>query len=88
MDDKASSDYCLISKTLIEDRLVSLKAKGMYAVLCCWPKGYDCSIRNLTDELGIGKESASRLLKELTDLGYIEKNGVTEYRIFPKSSYD
>ena len=63
MEDNLSPDYCLISKTLIEDRFVSAKAKTVYATLCCWPQGYNCSISNLSDALGVGKESVSSLLK-------------------------
>ncbi len=93
MDDKTSIDYCLVSKTLIEDRLVSPKAKALYAILCNWPQGYDCSLKNLSDEMRIGKESVSDLLQELEELGYVERNrirgpdgkyGTTKYRVFTK----
>lgn len=95
MEDNLSPDYCLISKTLIEDRFVSAKAKTVYATLCCWPQGYNCSISNLSDALGVGKESVSSLLKELEDKGYIERNrirgpdgryDITQYHIFPRST--
>ncbi len=95
MCDSYSSDYCLVSKALIEDRLISAKAKAVYAALCCWPQGYECSINNLSDTLGVGKESVSHLLKELEDYGYIERDRIrgpdgrydtTQYRVFPKSN--
>ncbi len=91
MDNKSMFDYCLVSKTLIEDRLVSPKAKALYAILCNWPQGYECSIGNLSDEMRLGKKSISNLLKELEKLGYIEQNKirgsdgryeVTNYRVF------
>ena len=95
MCDSYSSDYCLVSKALIEDRLISAKAKAVYAALCCCPQGYECSINNLSDTLGVGKESVSHLLKELEDYGYIERDRIrgpdgrydtTQYRVFPKSN--
>ena len=96
MNDESSADYCLVSKTLIEDRLVSAKAKAMYAVLCWCPQGFDCSIKNLAEILGVGNETATQLLNELEEIGYIERNrkrnsngtyGVTEYRVFPRSTF-
>ena len=95
MNDKTPTDYCMVSKYQIGDRMVSLKAKALYVALCCWSPDIDCSIKNLAEELGIGKESVSQLLKELEELGYVERNKVqgpngtvTEYLIFPKSSFD
>jgi len=94
MVNDSSADYCLVSKSLIEDRLVSAKAKAMYAVLCWCPQGFDCSTKNLAEVLGVRREIASRLLTELEDIGYIErtqpsgqngKNKITEYRIYPRS---
>lgn len=93
IDDKILIDYCLVSKTLIEDRLVSPKAKALYAILCNWPQGYDCSLNNLSDEMRTGKDSVSNLLKELEDYGYIERNRIrgpdgkydsTKYQVFTK----
>lgn len=94
MVNDSSADYCLVSRSLIEDRLVSAKAKAMYAVLCWCPQGFDCSTKNLAEVLGVRREIASRLLTELEDIGYIERtqpsgqNGktkITEYRIYPRS---
>ncbi len=94
MVNDSSADYCLVSRALIEDRLVSVKAKAMYAVLCWCPQGFDCSTKNLSEILGVRREIASRLLTELEDIGYIErmqtsgsdgKNKITEYRIYPRS---
>ena len=96
MNDESSADYCLVSKNLIEDRLVSAKAKAMYAVLCWCPQEFDCSISNLAEVLGVGKETAAHLLKELEEIGYIERNRkkspngettITEYDVFPRSTF-
>ena len=73
MHDVTLTDYCLISKTLIEDRLVTPKAKAMYAVLCWCPPGFNCSFKNLSEVLGVRPEVASQLIKELEDNGYIER---------------
>lgn len=94
MHEEIRTDYCLVSRDLIENRLVSVKAKGVYAVLCCWRQDFNCSAENLADELGIGKESASRLIKELEEFGYVERERIrgpdgrsrTAYKVFPKST--
>ena len=88
MEDEMSADYCLVSKTLIEDRLVTPKAKAMYAVLCSRAEGFDCSNKNLADVLDIGNDTAAKLLKELEDYGYITKESGKKYRIHPQSIYE
>ncbi len=90
MHDVTLTDYCQISKTLIEDRLVSPKAKAMYAVLCSCPQGFDCSIKNLSEVLGVGPDLGSRLIKELEEIGYIERrteNKSTKYHIHPSPRF-
>ena len=88
MKDEMSVDYCLVSKTLIEDRLVTPKAKAMYAVLCSRAEGFDCSNRNLADVLDIGNSTAAKLLKELEDYGYITKESSRKYRVHPHSIFE
>lgn len=88
MEDEMSADYCLVSKTLIEDRLVTPKAKAMYAVLCSRAEGFDCSNKNLADVLDISNETASKLLKELEEYGYITRESGRKYRVHTHSIYD
>ena len=47
MSDYSDVEFCLVSKELLEDRLVSAKAKAMYALLCSCPESSDRSIKNL-----------------------------------------
>lgn len=94
MGDNSDVEYCLVSKELLEDRLITAKAKAMYAILCSCPEGTDRSINVLAEKLSIRRETASRLLTELEDYGYVErtrirgpdgKHFVTDYRIYPQS---
>ena len=82
-----SADYCMVSRSLIEDRLVSPKAKAMYAVLCCSPD-LDRSYDTLAEILGISKASALKLIKELEEIGYIERIKTqandTSYKVNPR----
>ena len=88
MEDEMSADYCLVSKTLIEDRLVTPKAKAMYAVLCSRAEEFNCSNKNLADVLDIGNDTAAKLLKELEDYGYITKESSRKYRVHPHSIFE
>ena len=96
MDNEPSADYCLVSKTLLEDRLLSVKAKAMYAVLCCCSPEFDCSNDKLSEILGVSIASASKLIKELEEFGYIKRelirnpNGIhaiTIYHVSPTPSF-
>lgn len=88
MEDEMSADFCLVSKTLIEDRLITPKAKAMYAVLCSRADGFECTNKNLADVLGIGNDTAAKLLRELEDYGYIIKISRRKYHVHPHSIYD
>lgn len=94
MGDNSDVEYCLVSKELLEDRLITAKAKAMYAILCSCPEGTDRSINVLAEKLSMRRETASRLLTELEDYGYIErtrirgpdgKHFVTDFRIYSQS---
>ena len=95
MNDNSDVEYCLVSKELLEDRLISAKAKAVYALLCSCPEGSDRSIKNLAAKLDMRRETASHLISELESYGYVErtrirgpdgKHFVTDFRIYPKSS--
>lgn len=88
MEDEMSADYCLVSKTLIEDRLITPKAKAMYVVLCSRAEGFNCTNKNLADVLDINTETASKLLKELEDYGYVTKESGRKYLVHPRSIYE
>ena len=94
MSDNSDVEYCLVSKELLEDRLISAKAKAMYAILCSCPGGTDRSINALAEKLSMRRETASRLITELEDYGYVErtrirgpdgKHFITDYQIYPRS---
>ncbi len=95
MSDNSDVEFCLVSKELLEDRLVSAKAKAMYALLCSCPEGSDRSIKSLAAKLDMRRETASRLISELEDYGYVErtrirapdgKHFVTDFRVYPRST--
>lgn len=95
MNDNSDVEYCLVSKELLEDRLISAKAKAVYALLCSYPEGSDRSIKSLAAKLDMRRETASHLISELENYGYVErtrirgpdgKHFVTDFRIYPRSS--
>ncbi len=95
MNDNSDVEYCLVSKELLEDRLISAKAKAVYALLCSCPEGSDRSIKSLAAKLDMRRETASHLISELENYGYVErtrirgpdgKHFVTDFRIYPRSS--
>ncbi len=96
MSDDPDIEYCLVSKELIEDRMVSAKAKAMYALLCSFPQGTNYSLSILAEKLNMRRETAARLIKELEELGYIESSRArgtggrtvyVDYQIHPRSTF-
>ena len=74
---------------------ISAKAKAVYALLCSCPEGSDRSIKSLAAKLDMRRETASHLISELENYGYVErtrirgpdgKHFVTDFRIYPRSS--
>ena len=95
MNDNSDVEYCLVSKELLEDRLISAKAKAVYALLCSCPEGSDRSIKSLAAKLDMRRETASHLISELENYGYVErtrirgpdgKHFVTDFRVYPRST--
>lgn len=75
---KYQTNFTQVSNLVLEDKNLSIKAKGMYAYLFSKPDGWEFHLDIMTKEL---KETATQIrgiIKELINAGYILRKQVNE----------
>lgn len=70
--------YVVIDKTLLNDKTLSWKAKGLHSYLMGLPDDWKVQEADLINRSKDGRESTRSAIKELTDAGYIERVAVRE----------
>lgn len=68
---KKSRDFTVMANLALDDPRLSLKAKGLYAVLMSKPESWTVSYRGLKSQLKEGQTAILAALKELEDAGYL-----------------
>lgn len=66
-------DYSTINNTILRDRDISLKAKGLLVTMLSLPDEWVYSIEGLTKILKEGKDSIRSAIKELEEHGYVAR---------------
>tara|TARA_R110001632_G_scaffold11589_1_gene41564 strand:- start:462 stop:719 length:258 start_codon:yes stop_codon:yes gene_type:complete len=75
---KNSKRFGIVKHQVMTDPAVSVSAKALYAVLCCYAnKERQCwpSVSRLADDLDSGQSSVNRWIKELKQHKYIQRVG-------------
>ena len=73
--------FTVLYNSMITDKRLSLKAKGLFAVMMSRPEGWEFSVSGLAAFTGVGKASIRNTLAELEKVGYLvreqahQKNG-------------
>lgn len=75
---KRENPFVQIDKTMLSDRSISYKAKGILAYLLSKPNDWITYISDLEKRSSDGRDSIRTGLKELEDNGYIERKRVRE----------
>lgn len=65
------TNYTTIQNDMLRDRRLSLKAKGLFAVMLSTPDDWDFSVSGLAVINGVGKDAVRSALKELETAGYL-----------------
>jgi len=60
--------------SLLNNKKISLKAKGLYGYIQSKPNGWDFSVRNIASQLKEGTSAINAGLKELENHGYLERS--------------
>lgn len=68
---KREKGYTQVSNALLNDKGLSLKAKGLYAFMDSKPDGWNFTIRSLAAQLKEGSEAVQSAINELKDAGYL-----------------
>jgi hypothetical protein len=68
---KRENPYAQIDKTVLNDKRLSWKAKGILAFLLSKPDNWEINIKNLIKQAKDGKEAVYSGIKELITFGYI-----------------
>ena len=71
--DKKAGNYSVIANYLFKDHKLSYKARGLLATMLSLPDGWAFSIAGLAALAPDGKTSVISALKELEELGYLER---------------
>ena len=64
-------NYTIISNSVLKNKNLSLKAKGLYAYMWSLPDNWDYSVAGLVTLLKEGKDAINEALKELEREGYL-----------------
>lgn len=83
-------NFTQVPNEIINDKSVSLKAKGLYLYFISKPDQWDFSLNGMCSQLKEGKESLLSAIDELCKYGYMRKTkvrngskqGVNDYDIF------
>lgn len=89
---RKESNYVCIDNSVLEDKRLSLKAKGLLAYLLTKPESWQIKINHLVNQSTDGKGSHYSTIKELINAGYITKKqlhidgrlSVVEYSVYEK----
>lgn len=63
--------FTVLYNSMITDKRLSLKAKGLFAVMMSRPDGWEFSVSGLAKFTGVGKDSIRNILAELERVGYL-----------------
>ena len=63
--------FTVLYNSMITDKRLSLKAKGLFAVMMSRPEGWEFSVSGLAAFTGVGKDSIRNTLAELEKVGYL-----------------
>lgn len=89
------SNYTIISNLHLQDKALSLKAKGMLTLMLSLPEDWDMTLKGLVALSNDGTDSVRSTIKELEEHGYLSRSRgrnargqmlCTEYTIHEKST--
>ena len=71
-----NANYVTICNKALRDKNLSLKAKGLYAVITSLPDGWDYTVAGLTAILKESRDAVRTAIIELEEAGYIKRGRV------------
>lgn len=65
--------FTVLPTGMLRDPRLSLRTKGLFAVMLSLPEGWEYSISGLAAINGVGKDTVRSALKEMEEAGYLER---------------
>lgn len=63
--------FTVLYNSVLADARLSLKTKGLFAIMQSFPDDWNYSITGLASRAGVGRDAIRKCLKELRDAGYL-----------------
>ena len=73
LKNKTQKDFTMISNSVLRDRNLSMKDRGVFCTLCSLPDGWEFSIAGLSAIVPDGKDAIRASLDNLENLGYMHR---------------
>ncbi len=83
-----SKDYTVMSNHHLNNKELSLKAKGLLSFMLSKPDSWDFSVNGLVAQLKEGRDSVLSAMGELIKLGYVKRTQTNIKGKFAKVDYD
>ncbi|MBO4558675.1 MAG: helix-turn-helix domain-containing protein [Lachnospiraceae bacterium] len=71
LKNKTQNNFTMISNSILRDKDLSMKDRGVLCTLCSLPDGWNFSVGGLCSFVSDGKDSVNASLKKLEQLGYL-----------------
>lgn len=68
-----SGGFTVLPNGVLRDSRLSLKTKGLFAILASLPPDWEYSVSGLAAVCGVGRDAIRSALKELEEAGYLER---------------
>ena len=68
-----SGGYTVLPNGILRDTGLSLKTKGLFAIILSLPEGWDYSVAGLASVAGCGRDAIRGALKEMETAGYLTR---------------
>lgn len=68
-----SGGYTVLPNGILRDTGLSLKTKGLFAIILSLPEGWDYSVAGLATVVGCGRDAIRSALKEMEAAGYLTR---------------
>lgn len=73
-----TDNYVKVPKGMLADKNLSLRAKGLYALMLSLPSYWNGSIRYFVEESGMSKHVIWKTVRELEEHGYLERHQMND----------
>ena len=82
---KLTRDFTIVANYILEDKNLSISAKGFVSWICSRPDDWNFSLSGMASNLNISKPTVLKLINELCSLGYMIKSS---NRVNGRQSYN